>query len=94
MVRPVTFAPVQVEQALAVMPVATPFTRAVTVYPVIAEPPSDVDAVQATWAEASPAVAETLVGAVGAVGANGVTLLLGAENGPVPTESVAATSNW
>ena len=44
---------------------------AVTVYPVIAEPPVDAGAFQVTVACAFPAVAETLVGAVGGVGVAG-----------------------
>ena len=59
----------------------------------IGEPPSD-GAVQVTTADASPAVALTLVGAAGTVGAAvGVIELEAAEAGPVPTALAADTVN-
>ncbi|MDR9453509.1 MAG: hypothetical protein RI542_06215, partial [Wenzhouxiangella sp.] len=61
----------------------------VTSYPVIAEPPSSTGAVQDTVASASPAVAVTPVGALGAP--RGVTALLAAEAAPVPSALVAVT---
>ena len=56
------------------------------------EPPSLAGAVKPTVACVSPAVAVTAVGAPGAVAAAcGVTLLEGADAGPVPTAFVAVT---
>ena len=66
----------------------------VTVYPVIALPPSEAGAVKATEACASPAVATTLVGAPGAVsttGATGVTAVEAAEATELPIALVATT---
>jgi hypothetical protein len=61
---------------------------------VIALPPSEAGAVQETVAEASSAVAETPVGASGAVaGAAGVTLFEAAESAPAPTPFTACTLN-
>lgn len=48
------------------VPVAPP-GLAVTVYPVIVEPPAEADAVNETVAEVSPAVAVPIVGALGAI---------------------------
>ena len=62
---------------------------AVTVYPVIAEPPVDAGAFQVTVACAFPAVAETLVGAPGTVA--GVTALEADDAAPLPTLLVATT---
>ena len=64
---------------------------AVTVYPVIAEPPLLEGAVQLIDAEAFPPVAFTLVGAPGTVA--GVTAFDALEAGPVPTPLVAVTVN-
>ena len=63
MVSPVTVA---VRVPLDHVAVALP-RLAVTVYPVIVEPPVDAGAVQVTVACVSPAVAETYLGAVGGV---------------------------
>ena len=63
------------------------------VYDVIDDPPSLLGADHDTTAEAFPALAETPVGAPGTVGAVGVTALLAADAGPVPTRFVAATVN-
>jgi hypothetical protein len=61
---------------------------------VIALPPSLAGTVKVTVACASPAVAEPMVGASGAVaGATGVTLFDGADGGPVPMPLVAVTEN-
>ena len=70
----VTFAPVGIE---------------VTVYEVMALPPSDEGAVQETVACELPAVAETVVGAPGIV--IGVTELDGVEAALEPTALVATT---
>jgi len=59
----VTFAEVAVAVALAVAPPGD----AVTVYPAMAEPPSEVGAVHDTVAWAFPGVAVTPVGADGGV---------------------------
>ena len=69
----------------------TPPGADVTVYDVIAEPPVDAGGVNVTVACALPAVALPIVGAPGT--AAGVTLLEGAEAGPVPTAFVAVTVN-
>ena len=61
----------------------------VTVYPVIAEPPSLTGAVNVTVAWAFPAVADTPVGAPGTV--PGVTEFEAALAGPVPLAFVAVT---
>ena len=64
----------------------------VTVYPVIAEPPVLVGAVNATLALALPAEAVPIVGAPGTVTDGvGVTLFDAAEDGPDPTLFVAVT---
>ena len=66
----------------------------VTMYEVIALPPSASGAVQLTVAEALPPVALTSVGAPGAVaGATGVTLLEARDAGLLPTAFVATTVN-
>jgi hypothetical protein len=65
---------------------------AVTVYPVIADPPSSVGVVQDTAALALLAVAETLSGMDGITGP-GVTGALGVEAGDLPAELVAVTVN-
>ena len=62
---------------------------AVTVYPVMGEPPVDVGAVQVTVAVPLPAVAATADGAPGTV--IGITELDAPEAGPVPTALMAAT---
>ena len=64
----------------------------VTVYPVIALPPLLNGATKATLAEATPAVATTLVGAPAAVAA-GVTADDAAEAAELPTAFVATTVN-
>ena len=88
MLRPVSVADVPATVALA------PAGLEVTVYEVMALPPSLAGAVQETDAEALPAVAETAVGAPGTVaGATGVTLLDGAEAALLPTAFVAMTVN-
>ena len=59
-----------------------------------AEPPLLAGAVQVTTAEAFPGVADTAVGAPGAVGKdNGVTAALASEAGEVPAAFVAVTVN-
>ena len=64
----------------------------VTVYPVIALPPSDDGAVKLTVACPLPAVAVTPVGELGAVaGADGVTALEADEGAELPTALVATT---
>ena len=87
MVRPVTVAARAPLDQLLVAPPGL----AVTVYPVITDPPSDGGAFQVTVACASPAVAETLVGAPGAVA--GVTVLEGVDALLSPTLFVAVTVN-
>ncbi len=52
------------------------------------------DAVHATCAEAFAADATTALGAEGAEGACGVTVLLGNENADAPCAFAAETSNW
>ena len=86
LVRPVSVADVPATVALA------PAGLEVTVYEVMALPPSLAGAVQETDDEALPAVALTAVGAPGTVaGATGVTLLEGAEAALLPTALVATT---
>jgi hypothetical protein len=70
------------------VPVKPPGSE-VTVYPVIAEPPSLAGAVNVTVACAFPAVADPIVGAPGTV--DGVTALEAALTGPVPLALVAVT---
>ena len=73
------------------VPVAViPPGEAVTVYPVIADPPVFIGAVKLTVALPLPPVAEMLVGTPGAIGA-GVTADDGVELAPSPTELVATT---
>ena len=68
---------------------------AVTVYPVIADPPFEAGATQLTVAEASPAIAVAPVGAPGAVMVGpedtGMTVLLGLDAALVPSLFVAVT---
>jgi hypothetical protein len=72
---------------------------AVTLYPVIGEPPVNAGADQTTVAEASPAVATTLRGAEGTVagvavtGAAGVAALDGVDGLEIPASFVAVTVN-
>ena len=73
--------------------------RAVTTYPVMAEPPVLVGGVQWAIAVSSPPTAPWVGraddGGPGAVApAVGVTVLDDAENAPVPTLLVAATWKW
>ena len=70
----------------------TPPGMAVTVYPVIGEPPLLTGAVHDTWAWPLPAVAVTPVGAPGIVEL-GVTAVLGADALEVPVALVAVTVN-
>ena len=63
----------------------------VTVYWVIAAPPSDVGAIHETPASALPPVADTPVGAPGKVA--GITTLEDVDADPVPTLLVAVTVN-
>jgi hypothetical protein len=64
-------------------------SEAVTVYPVMADPPSVTGAIQVTIAWWLPAVAEGLVGEPGRVA--GVTAGEGADGGPSPIALVADT---
>ena len=67
---------------------------AVTVYPVITEPPLLTGAIQDTTAWALPGVADTPVGASGAVeGETGVTGALADEASDVPAALAAVTAN-
>lgn len=66
----------------------------VTVYPVIAEPPLSLGAVNETVAWPFPPIAETPDGAPGAVvGILGVTAVLAEDTADVPTLFVAVTVN-
>ncbi len=67
--------------------------KGVTVYWVSELPPVLLGAVQLTWADPTPAVAVTPVGAPGTLGALGVTELDGEDSGPVPAVLVADTVN-
>ena len=87
MVSPLTVA---VKAPLDHVAVAPPGV-AVTVYPVIAESPSDAGAFHVTVACVSPAVAVTLVGAPGVVA--GVTAMDAEEAGLLPLAFVAVTVN-
>ena len=87
-VNPVTLTDV----APVVDPVAPP-GDAVTVYPVMGEPPLEAGAVHDTVANAFPATADTAVGAPGAVGPVGVTAVDGADAAPGPMVFVATTVN-
>ena len=104
MVRPVTVA---VRGPLSQLAVAPP-GLAVTVYPVIGEPPSDEGVLQVTVTCPSPAVAETLVGASGTVAvadgapppakpddgaAVGVTEFDALDDAPSPIAFIAVTVN-
>jgi len=74
-------------------PVAvTPPGLEITVYPIIALPPSEAGAVKLTVACAFPIVAVTPVGVPGAVGC-GVTLLEASDAEPVPMAFAAVTLN-
>ncbi len=64
----------------------------VTVYPVIRAPPVSVGALHETFAWPFPAVALTPTGAPG-TGADGVTVLEGAEGALVPVDVMAVTVN-
>jgi hypothetical protein len=86
LVRPVTVA-VRTFPTVTVLP-----EEAVTVYPVIAEPPFDAGAAQETVADVLPATAETPVGAPGAV-MLGVTEAEAEEDKESPTAFVAFTVN-
>ena len=85
LVRPVTVAVV-----IPVVATVMPPGAAVTVYPVIADPPSVADADHDTTAWVLPAVAETPPGADGVCNA-GTTEADGADDGLVPTPLVAVT---
>jgi hypothetical protein len=85
LVRPVTEA-VRTFPTVSGLPV-----DGVTVYPVIAEPPFDVGAVQETVADALPATAETPVGALATE--TGVTEADAEEAVELPFEFVATTVN-
>src|SRR5665648_624107 len=74
-----------------IMVAVAPPGDAVTVYPVIDEPPLLAGAVQLTVAEAFPGVADTAVGAPGTV--LGVTAALATDASEVPTLLVAVTVN-
>ena len=87
MVSPVTIAVRLPLDHVAVWPPGL----AVTVYPVIDEPPFDDGAFHVTVACVSPAVAETLVGAPGTVA--GITALEAEEAGLLPLALVAMTVN-
>jgi hypothetical protein len=84
LVRPVTVA-----DAAPVEVAVRPPGAAVTVYAVIAEPPSLAGAVQDTTAWVFPGVEVTATGAPGTV--RGVTAAEAAEAGDVPTALVAVT---
>jgi hypothetical protein len=86
LVRPETVA----VNAPVVVAVAPPGV-AVTVYPVIGEPPLLAGAVHDTAAWLLPAMAVTAVGAPGTV--EGVTAVLGADAVEVPAALVAVTVN-
>ena len=62
-----------------------------TTKPEIGKPPSSLGACQLTLAFASAAAASTLVGALGAVPAPGVTALDAADAGPSPAGFDAVT---
>ena len=77
----------------APVPVKPPGVE-VTVYPVIAEPPSDAGVVNATETCVFPLVAEPIIGASGTVGPDdGVTLLEAPLEVLLPAEFVATTEN-
>ena len=88
MVSPVTV--IGDEVPFAVIAVPPPAGVAVTVYPVIADPPVFVGAEKLTVALPLLPLAEMLVGTPGAIGA-GVTADDALEAVPVPTELVATT---
>ena len=86
-VSPVTVAVRAPLDQLAVWPLGL----AVTLYPVIAEPPVDDGAVHITVACVLPDVAVALVGAPGT--AAGVTTLDALDDAPVPTVLIVVTMN-
>ena len=88
---PLVNPPTVAEVAGAATVTLPPAGDEVTLYEVIALPPSDTGAVHDTLAEALPPVALTSVGAPGTV--NGVTLFDGNEAGLLPTTFVATTVN-
>lgn len=74
LVRPVTVAVVASAATVTGVPTgASDESYAVTVYPVIGEPPLSLDALQVTVACAVPGLAATWVGGAGAGPATGVT---------------------
>jgi len=83
--------PATVADVPTIVVAVAPPGDAITVYPVIAEPPLLAGAVQVTTAEAFPGVADTAVGAPGTV--LGVTAALGDDAGEVPAALVAVTVN-
>jgi hypothetical protein len=87
--------PVTVAVVAPVVVALFPPGLAVTVYPVIGDPPSLAGAAQDTTAWASPGVAVTPVGAVGTVdaGAVGMTPVNGSDAGEVPAALVAVIVN-
>ena len=87
LVKPVTVA----VRAPVVVALAPP-GLAVTVYPVIGDPPLLAGAVHNTWAWPLPAVADTPVGAPATVEL-GVTAVLGADALEGPVAFVAVTVN-
>jgi len=88
LVSPVTVIGEDVPVAVTAVP--PPAGVAVTVYPVIADPPVFVGAVNLTVALPLLPLAEILVGTLGAIGA-GVTADDALEAVPVPTELLAVT---
>jgi hypothetical protein len=83
--------PATVAEAVPVVVALSPPGDAVTVYPVIADPPLLAGAVQDTTAKALPAVATAPVGAPGTV--LGVTAALDEDAGEVPAALAAVTVN-
>jgi hypothetical protein len=82
--RPLTFTVVGTGLPVTVTGVcACPDRYGVTVYEVIAEPPSS-GAVQDTWADESPGTAVTVVGAVGAVRVRDSLTIAATEGTPLP----------
>jgi hypothetical protein len=84
--------PATVADVAPVVVALSPLGDAVTVYPVIAEPPLFAGVVQVTSAEAFAAVAVPMVGAFGAV-ATGVPAALAEDAGEVPATFAAVTVN-
>jgi hypothetical protein len=83
--------PATVADVAPVVVALSPPGDAVTVYPVIADPPLLVGAVHDTTAEALPAAATAPVGAPGTV--LGVTAALANDAGDVPAALAAVTVN-